>query len=131
MNDNMKWFKEAKFGMMIHWGLYSLLAGEYDGEQSSAYAEWIQSKFQIPNAIYGKLAEAFNPVFFDADKIVKLAKDAGMTYLVVTTKHHDGFAMYHSKVDSYNVYDATPFHRDVVGEFAKACKDNGLKFGIY
>lgn len=131
MNKNMEWFKNAKFGMMIHWGLYSLLAGEYNGEQSSAYAEWIQSKFQIPNEEYGKLAQAFNPVYFDADKLVKFAKECGMTYLVVTTKHHDGFAMYHSKVDSYNVYDATPFHRDVVGELAEACRNNGLKFGIY
>ena len=129
--NNIEWFKEAKFGMMIHWGLYSLLAGEYKGQKSSAYAEWIQSKFQIPNAEYGKLAEAFNPVYFDADALVKFAKECGMTYLVVTTKHHDGFAMYHSKVDSYNVYDATPFHRDVVGELAQACRDNGLKFGIY
>ncbi|MEG2935057.1 MAG: alpha-L-fucosidase, partial [Clostridium sp.] len=80
---------------------------------------------------YGKLAEAFNPVYFDADEIVSFAKACGMTYLVVTTKHHDGFAMYHSKVDKYNVYDATPFHRDVLGELAAACKKEGLKLGIY
>lgn len=131
MNKNIKWFKEAKFGMMIHWGLYSLLAGEYKGEKSSIYAEWIQSKFQIPNEEYGKLAKAFNPVYFDADEIVRFAKGCGMTYLVVTTKHHDGFAMYRSKVDDYNVYDGTPFQRDVVGELSAACKREGLKFGIY
>lgn len=131
MSKNIEWFKKAKFGMMIHWGLYSLLAGEYRGEKSSLYAEWIQSKFQIPNEEYGKLAEAFNPVYFDADEIVRFAKECGMTYLVFTTKHHDGFAMYHSKVDNYNVYDATPFHRDVVGELSAACKKEGLKFGIY
>lgn len=131
MNKNVEWFKEAKFGMMIHWGLYSLLAGEYKGEKSSVYAEWIQSKFQIPNEEYGKLADAFNPVYFDADEIVRFAKKCGMTYLVVTTKHHDGFAMYHSKVDNYNVYDATPFNRDVVKELSDACKKEGLKFGIY
>ena len=131
MNKNVEWFKEAKFGMMIHWGLYSLLAGEYRGEKSSVYAEWIQSKFQIPNDEYGKLAEAFNPVYFDADEIIRFAKQCGMTYLVVTTKHHDGFAMYHSKVDNYNVYDATPFNRDVVKELSDACKKEGLKFGIY
>lgn len=131
MHKNIKWFKDAKFGMMIHWGLYSLLAGEYKGEKSSVYAEWIQSKFQIPNEEYGKLAEAFNPVYFDAKEIVRFAKNCGMKYLIVTTKHHDGFAMYHSKVDKYNVYDATPFHRDVVGELAAACKEEGLKFGIY
>ena len=70
MNDNVKWFKEAKYGMFIHWGLYSLLAGEHNGEDAGVYAEWIQSKFQIPNAEYEKLATAFNPIYFDADKIV-------------------------------------------------------------
>lgn len=131
MNENIKWFKEAKYGMMIHWGLYSLLAGEYEGESSSHYAEWIQSKLQIPNAEYEKVATAFNPIYFDAEKIVNLAKNCGMKYLVVTTKHHDGFAMYRSKVDSYNIYDATPFHRDVIDELSKACQKAGLKFGLY
>lgn len=131
MNENMKWFKEAKYGMMIHWGLYSLLAGEYDGRSSSNYAEWIQSKLQIPNAEYEKLTEAFNPIYFDADKIVNLAKNVGMSYLVVTTKHHDGFAMYKSEVDKYNIVDSTPFHRDIIKELADACKKAGLKFGIY
>lgn len=131
MNPNIKWFKEAKYGMMIHWGLYSLLAGEYKNEPSGVYAEWIQSRCCIPNAEYEKLASAFNPVFFDADEIVSFAESCGMKYLVVTTKHHDGFAMYRSEVDKYNVYDATPFHRDVIGELAQACKKHGLKFGIY
>lgn len=131
MTNNVAWFKQAKYGMMLHWGLYALLAGEYAGRSSSNYAEWIQSKLQIPNAEYGRLAEAFNPIYFDADQIVALAKDCGMQYLVVTTKHHDGFAMYHSKVDTYNVYDATPFHRDVIGELAVACQKAGLKFGLY
>ncbi|WP_282708463.1 alpha-L-fucosidase [Ligilactobacillus sp. Marseille-Q7487] len=131
MNENIKWFKEAQYGMMIHWGLYSLLAGEYRGQSSSSYAEWIQSKLQIPNAEYEKLATIFKPIYFDADEIVALAKEAGMKYLVITTKHHDGFAMYHSKVDTYNIYDATPFKRDIIGELAQACQKAGLKFGIY
>lgn len=131
MSSNIQWFRDAKYGMMIHWGLYSVLAGEYKGEKSSVYAEWIQSRFQIPNREYERLAEAFNPIYFDAEEIVSLAKKCGMTYLVFTTKHHDGFAMYHSKIDKYNVYDKTPFHRDVVGELAAACKKEGLKFGIY
>lgn len=131
MNENIKWFKEAQYGMMIHWGLYSLLAGEYRGQSSSSYAEWIQSKLQIPNAEYEKLATIFKPIYFDADEIVALAKEAGMKYLVITTKHHDGFAMYHSKVDTYNVYDATPFKRDIIAELAQACQKAGLKFGIY
>ncbi|RMC62229.1 alpha-L-fucosidase [Lactobacillus sp. ESL0259] len=130
-NGNIEWFKNAKYGMMIHWGLYSLLAGEYEGKSSSYYAEWIQSKLQIPIVKYRQLATAFNPIYFDADKIVAFAKNCGMKYLVVTTKHHDGFAMYHSQVDPYNVYDATPFHRDVIGELAEACQKAGLKFGLY
>ncbi len=126
------WFKEAKYGMMIHWGLYSLLGGEYGGKKiNGRYAEWIQSNLAIPIAEYEKLAKAFNPVFFDADEIVSFAKECGMKYLVVTTKHHDGFAMYHSKVDKYNVVDATPFGRDVVKELSDACAREGLTFGIY
>ena len=93
--DMRKWFKEAQYGMMVHWGLYSLLAGEYKDRYSGVYAEWIQANLAIPNAEYGKLAKAFNPVFFDAEEWVKLAKDCGMKYFVVTSKHHDGFAMFH------------------------------------
>ncbi len=127
-----KWFKEAKYGMMIHWGLYSLLGGEYNGRKITAkYAEWIQSNLCVPIKEYEKLASAFNPVFFDADKIVSLAAECKMKYLVVTTKHHDGFALYHSKVDKFNVVDATPFGRDVVKELRDACDRHGLKFGIY
>lgn len=129
--DMRKWFKEAQYGMMVHWGLYSLLAGEYKDRYSGVYAEWIQAHLAIPNAEYGKLAKAFNPVFFDAEEWVKLAKDCGMKYFVVTSKHHDGFAMFHSKVDKYNVVDATPFGRDVIGEIAEACYKYGLKMGLY
>ena len=127
-----EWFREAKYGMMIHWGLYSLLGGEYGGKKITAdYAEWIQSNLAVPVREYEKLADAFNPVFFDADEIVALAKECGMRYLVVTTKHHDGFALYHSKVDRFNVVDATPFGRDVVRELRDACDRAGLRFGIY
>lgn len=129
--DNYKWFKEAGYGMMVHWGLYSLLAGEYRGRITNNYSEWIQSRFQIPNAEYGKLARAFNPVFFDAEEWIRLARDCGMKYFVVTSKHHDGFAMFRSKADRYNVVDATPFGRDVVGELGEACYKYGLRFGLY
>ncbi len=129
--DNKKWFKEAKYGMMAHWGLYSLLSGEYRGKRVKTYAEWIQSCFAIPNAEYELLAKSFNPIYFDADEWIKLAKDSGMEYFVFTSKHHDGFAMFHSKVDKFNVVDATPFGRDVVGELAEACYKHGLKFGLY
>ena len=129
--DMRKWFKEAQYGMMVHWGLYSLLAGEYKDRYSGVYAEWIQAHLAIPNAEYGKLTKAFNPVFFNAEEWVKLAKDCGMKYFVVTSKHHDGFAMFHSKVDKYNVVDATPFGRDVVAEIGEACYKHGLKMGLY
>ena len=129
--DMRNWFKEAGYGMMVHWGLYSLLAGEYRGRPVRDYAEWAQSYFRIPNAEYGKLAQAFNPIFFDAEEWVKLAKEVGMKYFVVTSKHHDGFAMFHSKADKYNVVDATPYGRDVIAEIGEACYKHGLKMGLY
>ena len=129
--QNREWFKSAGYGMMAHWGLYSLLGGEWRGRRVNDYAEWIQSFMPIPNAEYETLAKSFNPVYFNADEWIRLARDAGMQYFVFTSKHHDGFAMFHSKVDSYNVVDATPFGRDVVGELAEACYKYGLKFGLY
>lgn len=129
---NKEWFTEAEFGMMIHWGLYCLPAGEWRGKRMGNYiGEWAQQYFRIPNSEYHALARAFNPVLFDADEWVKLAKDAGMKYIVFTSKHHDGFAMYHSRVSSFNVVDATPFGRDVVGELANACAKQGIKLGLY
>ena len=129
--DNIKWFKQAQYGMIAHWGLYSLLAGEYRGIRTNSYAEWIQSYASIPNAEYELLARSFNPVYFSADDWIKLAKDAGMKYFVFTSKHHDGFAMFHSKADKFNIVDATPFGRDVVAELAEACYKYDLKFGLY
>ena len=128
--DNRKWFKEAGYGMMAHWGLYSLLAGEYKNRRVKDYAEWIQSFMAIPNEEYAMLAKSFNPIYFNAEEWIKLAKDAGMKYFVFTSKHHAGFALYHSKVDKFNVVDATPFNRDVVGELAEACYKHGYKFGL-
>jgi len=134
---NKEWFRSAGYGMMIHWGLYSVLGGEWQNkriakeEHRCRYGEWAQSYFAIPNREYEKLASAFNPVFFNAEDIVLLAKEAGMKYLVMTSKHHDGFAMYHSKVDRYNIVDATPFGRDVCAELGEACYKHGLKFGLY
>lgn len=97
--SNIEFFKNAGYGMMMHFGLYSLLGGEYKGRFGDNYAEWIGSHFAIPIKEYEKLAAAFNPIYFNANEIIKLAKDCGMKYLVVTTKHHDGFALFHSKVD--------------------------------
>lgn len=129
--NNRDWFKSAQYGMMVHWGLYSLLGGEYQGRRVRDYAEWIQSYMPIPNAEYEKLAKVFNPIYFDADKWIGLAKDSGMKYFVFTSKHHDGFAMFKSYADKYNVVDYSPFGRDVVGELAESCYKYGLKFGLY
>ncbi|MDP4132661.1 MAG: alpha-L-fucosidase [Bacillota bacterium] len=131
LEGNKKWFKEAKFGMMIHWGLYALPAGEWKGKRMDYIGEWLQSKYRIPINEYSKLADGFNPIFFDAEEWVKLAKDAGMKYIVATSKHHDGFAMYHSEVDKYNVYDATSWKRDFIEELSEACKRHDMKMGIY
>ena len=129
--DAHKWFKEAKYGMMVHWGLYSLLGGEYKGEKVSSYAEWAQTYFRIPNAEYEKLATAFNPVYFNADEWVCFAKECGMKYIVVTSKHHEGFAMFKSRADKFNIVDATPFGRDVMAELAEACYKHDMKLGLY
>ena len=129
----MKWWREAKFGMFIHFGLYAQLSGSWNGKAvtSNPLGEWIQFAAQIPAADYAKMASQFNPSKFDADAIAKLAKQAGMKYIILTSKHHEGFSMFHSSVSPFNIYDATPFKRDPVAELAAACKKNGLRFGVY
>ena len=129
--DNKKWFKEAQFGMFIHFGLYSIPAGEWKGERTSYPAEWLMTYYKIPIKEYEKLTEVFNPVYFDAEEWVKLAKEAGMKYIVMTSKHQEGFCLFKSDVDNYNVVDATPFKRDIIAELAAACKKYGLKLGLY
>ncbi|QYY35982.1 alpha-L-fucosidase [Ruficoccus sp. ZRK36] len=124
-------FRQARFGMFIHWGLYALPGGRWKGEIMDYIGEWLQARFRIPNAEYARLAERFDPVDFDADAWVRLAAEAGIRYLVFTTKHHDGFAMYHSKVSPFNIVDATPFGRDVLKELAEACARHGVKLGLY
>ena len=98
-----EWFKNAGFGLMIHWGLYSILSGEYQGNRMEEIGEWVMSKYRIPIKEYEKLTDAFNPIYFDAEEWVQLAKSAGMKYIVITAKHHDGFAMFDSKVSDYNI----------------------------
>ena len=130
--DNKKWFKEeAKFGMMVHFGLYSLLAGEYRGKRIPHIGEWIQSMYRIPNAEYEKLAKIFNPIYFDAEEWVLTAKAAGMNYMVVTSKHHEGFCLFDSAYDDYNCVKGSPFGRDIIGELAEACRKHGMKLGLY
>ena len=131
--DRLEWFRHDKFGMFVHWGPYSALAGEWKGQRVPVgnEAEWIMQRFNIPVREYREAAHSFNPRKFDAGAIAKLAKLAGMKYLVVTAKHHDGFAMYKSKVSSYNIADWTKFGRDPVAELAAACKKEGLRFCVY
>lgn len=128
-NSKMEWWKNAKFGMFIHWGLYSQAGGIWKGK--TEYAEWIMNEAKIPRAEYTEMAKDFNPVKFNAEEWVKLAKAAGQKYIVITSKHHEGFAMFHSAASKYNIYDATPFKRDVIDEMAKACRKYGMKFGLY
>ncbi len=131
--ERMAWFKHDKFGMFIHWGPYSALAGEWKDKRVEVgdIAEWIMQRLEIPAAEYRERAKQFNPVDFNAEQIVKLAKDAGMKYLVFTAKHHDGFAMYDSKVSDYNIVDWTPFQRDPLRELAEECRKQGIRFGFY
>lgn len=125
------WYTEAKFGMFIHWGLYAELAGIWENQRYYGIGEWIMKRAQIPAKEYEKVADIFNPVKFNAEDWVLQAKNAGMKYIVITSKHHDGFAMFHSKVCPFNIVDATPFKRDPLRELADACKKHGIKLGFY
>ena len=124
-------WKQMKFGLFIHWGIFSVPAGVWEGKQIDKLGEQIQRHADIPHEEYMALAKEFNPQAFDADKIVSLAKDAGMKYVVLTTKHHDGFCMFDSKYTDFDVVDATPYKKDILGELAEACKKHGLKLGLY
>ena len=126
-------FEEGNYAMFIHWGLYSHIGNLYKGKSYYGIGEWIMNRnmANIPVDEYKLLVKEFDPVKFDANKIAKLAADAGMKYIVITAKHHDGFAMYHSKVSKFNIVDATPFGRDPMKELAKACKSHGLGLGFY
>lgn len=130
-DTRQQWFKDAKFGLFIHWGLYALLEGEYKGRKAPGLSEWIMNDLDIPREEYEKLAEEFNPVDFHADELVSRAKSWGMKYIVFTSKHHEGFAMYHSACDPYNVTDATPCKRDILKELQLACEKHGMKLGLY
>ena len=130
-DTKQKWFKEAKFGLFIHWGLYAILAGEYNGRRTKGLSEWIMNDLDIPVSEYEKLAAKFDPTDFDADALVRQAKEWGMKYIVFTSKHHDGFAMYHSACDPYNVTDATPCRRDILRELSQACEKYDIRLGLY
>jgi alpha-L-fucosidase len=127
----MAWWRQARFGMFIHWGLYSIPAGTWNGKQIPSIGEWIMNQASIPVADYKALASQFNPTSFNAHDIVALAKSAGMKYIVITSKHHDGFAMFDSKADPFNIVAATPFKKDPIRELADECRKQGVKLGFY
>ena len=127
----MRHFDESKFGMFIHWGLYAIPAGEWKGKYVRGIGEWIMFREKIPVAEYEKLAGRFNPVKFSGDEWAQLAQDAGMKYMVITSKHHDGFAMFKSAASKYNIADATPFAKDPMKDLSAACGERGIDFGFY
>lgn len=130
-DKRMEWWRDARFGMFIHWGLYAVPAGEWKGEKIPSIGEWIMQNAHIPVSEYEQLAKQFNPVKFDAEQWVQIAKNAGMKYIVITSKHHDGFCLWDSKYTDYDVVDATPFKRDILGELSEACRKNGIKMCFY
>lgn len=130
-DERMKWWRDARFGMFVHWGLYAVPAGQWKGKEIPGIGEWIMERADIPVAEYEPLARQFNPVKFNADEFVGIAKNAGMKYIVITSKHHDGFCLWDSKVTDYDIIDATPFKRDILKELSKACRKQGIKLCFY
>ncbi len=124
----MKWFTEARFGLFIHWGVYSVPAGEWKGKTN--YGEWFMEETHMPVSQYEKFAQQFNPVKFDARQWAALAKEAGVKYLVITSKHHDGFGMFPSQETDWCI-KSTPFQRDPLKELSEACREAGIKFCLY
>ena len=127
----MDWLRKARFGMFIHWGVYAVPAGYYHGKPVPEGGEWIMYHAKIPVAEYKASAGAFNPTDFDAAKIVAVAKAAGMKYIVITTKHHDGFAMFDSKASDFTIVRATPYKKDPIKALAEECRKQGIKLGFY
>ncbi len=128
---DLQWFRDAKFGLFIHWGLYSKLAGSWDGKNYYGSGEWIMNQARIPAKDYAEVARSFNPVAFDADQWAQLAKDAGIRYLVITAKHHEGFSMYDSKISDFTIVKSTPYGKDPLRALAEATRKKGLRFGFY
>ncbi|MBD0297827.1 MAG: alpha-L-fucosidase [Flavisolibacter sp.] len=127
----MQWWKDAKFGMFIHWGVYAVPAGTYNGKQIPGIGEWIMNRGKIPVVEYKAYAKEFNPVKYDPEAWVKMAKDAGMKYIIITSKHHDGFALFDSKVTDWDVVDATPYKKDLLAPLVAAARKQGMKIGFY
>jgi alpha-L-fucosidase len=127
----LKWWREARFGMFIHWGVYAVAAGEWKGQNVHTAGEWIMNGADIPVAEYERLAKQFNPVRYDPAEWVRIAKDAGMKYIVITAKHHDGFCLFDTHATDWDVVDATPYGRDLLKPLADECRQQGLKFCTY
>lgn len=125
------WFKQSRFAMFIHWGLYSQLADRWDGKTYYGISEWLMNRAKIPVREYERVALQFNPTNFNAHEWVSLARAAGMDRIMVTAKHHEGFAMFGSKASPYNIVDDTPFHRDPLKELARECQAQGVRLGFY
>lgn len=125
------WWREARFGMFIHWGLYAEAGGVWEGRAVPGLGEWLMHRERVPVAGYAALAGRFQPAGFDAAAWVRAAREAGMKYIVITAKHHDGFAMFRSKASAFNIYDATPFRRDPLKELAAECRKQGMKLGFF
>ena len=130
-DERMEWWRNAKFGMFVHWGAYSIIGGERGEQIAGGGAEWAMDKLDYTIEDYEKFPRMFNPELFNADDWVKMAKDAGMKYIVITAKHHDGFALWDSKVSDYDIMDTAPFKRDIIKELAEASRKQGIKFGVY
>ena len=130
-DERMQWWREARFGMFIHWGVYSVPAGTWNGRQIGSIGEWIMNRGKIPVADYQTMAKQFNPLKYNPDAWVKMTKDAGMKYIVITSKHHDGFALFETKASKWNVVDATAYGKDLLKPLAEACKKYGIRLGFY
>jgi hypothetical protein len=130
-DERLAWWRDARFGMFIHWGVYSRAGGEWKGHKVEGYAEHLMRKEKISRAEYLELAHGFNPIKFNADEWVRHAKQAGMRYMIITSKHHDGFAMYDSQVSDFNVMKQTAWKKDPMAALSAACKKYGVKFGFY
>lgn len=131
VKERLRWWEDARFGMFIHWGIYSVPAGFWKGQPIASLGEWIMRNARIPIDEYELIAKQFNPVKFNAREWVEIAKAAGMRYIVITSKHHDGFAMFNSPSTPYNIVDATPYGHDVMADLAEACAEAGLKLCFY
>src|ERR1700761_8693454 len=131
-DERMQWWREARFGMFIHWGVYSQFAGAYNGNLlQHDGAEWIMNFMKIPVASYQAQAKPFNPTAYDPEEWVRMAKNAGMKYIIITAKHHDGFAMFKTAASKWNIVDASLYGKDALMPLVAACKKYGMKLGFY